>query len=125
MAASGKLVWKPVEGSSMHLNEHAPRQWHIYQAAKKQNLLLVQLGHRYLVVDTKARAVFEIPPSQVKIDKDDAIAPEPGKETRRIPVLHWDARDIGPAERIEIHLGDYGQMLELQVRHAPDLRAFY
>jgi hypothetical protein len=125
VGASDKLVWTPVEGSSMHLNEHAPRQWRIYQAEKKQNLILVQLGHRYLIVDTKAHAVYDIPPKQVQLEKDNAIAAEPDKETRQIPVMHWEDRDIGPAQQIQIRLGDYGQMLELQVRHMPDLRAFY
>jgi hypothetical protein len=33
--------------------------------------------------------------------------------------------DVGPAESIKLTLGDYGRVLEVQLPHMPDMRAFY
>jgi len=44
---------------------------------------------------------------------------------RLLATSDWSVRDVGPAELIKLTLGDYGRLLEVELPHPPDLRAFY
>jgi hypothetical protein len=46
-------------------------------------------------------------------------------QSRILPTDGWSVRDVGPAELIRLKLSDYGTMLQIELPHAPDLRAFY
>jgi hypothetical protein len=124
---SGRIHWKPVDGAELKLDGKPPLTWNVYQPDKKKqsNLILVLLGHRYLALDMKAKLVYAVAPSDLHavgrdFETDDLLQP-----ARRIPSTKWTARDIGPAESIQLTLGDYGRVLDVQLPHMPDLRPFY
>ena len=54
------LLWKPVEGVQLKLADRPLKIWNVYQAEKKKNLILVLLSRRYLMLDLKARTVYEV-----------------------------------------------------------------
>jgi hypothetical protein len=124
--ASGakETVWKPVEGCILKLEGRAVKTWNVYRAEKNNRLLLVQLGRRYLILDTKERWVQELAPSDVKAHGKDFVTSSGGKR-KPIPSGNWVTRDVGPAELIRVRLMDYGKVLEVQVPHPYNFRVAY
>jgi hypothetical protein len=124
---SGRIRWKLLDMAQLKLDGKPPLKWSVYQPDKKKqsNLILVLLGHRYLALDTTAKTVYVVPLGNLQeegkdLETDDVIEP-----SRKIPSSAWTMRDVGPAESIKMKLGDYGRVLEVQLPHMPDMRAFY
>lgn len=124
---SGKIRWKLVEGAMVKLDGKTPLAWNVYQPDKKKqaNLILILLGHRYLVLDTKTRLVYAVPPTDLHADGKDFETDDLLQSSRKIASRKWTMRDIGPAESIQLTLGDYNGVLNIQLPHMPDLRPFY
>jgi len=119
------ITWKPETTALLKLNGRAVRTWNVYRAEKKKDWILVQLGHRYLLLDSKQHTVRELDPATVKAKGKNVECPEPQGQERRIESTDWDLRDIGPAELVHVKLLDYGNVLELQLRHPYNFRVAY
>jgi len=120
--AAGRVTWKLDDTAHLKLEEHIPRTWGVYRADKRKNLVLVLLWRRYLALDLKSHLVFEIDPKSLTSHGTDLESDEPDTIGRQIPTLEWTDRDVGPAERILVTLGDYGKTLEVELPHPIDLR---
>ena len=128
-----RVHWKPLDMAQLKLDDKAPLKWNVYQPDKKDkkdkkrdsNLVLVLLGHRYLMLDTKARLVFAVAVSDLQPQGTDFESGDLAQQTREIPSTDWTERDVGPAELYRFTLGDYGRVLEVSLPHMPDLRPFY
>jgi hypothetical protein len=131
--AGAQIRWKWVEMAQVRLDDKAPLKWNVYQPDKKgskdkkrdANLVLVLLGHRYLMIDTKARLVYLVPLAELHASGQDFDSGDLAQENETIPSTDWTQRDVGPAELYRFTLGDYGRVLEVSLPHMPDLRAFY
>lgn len=120
-----KIVWKPVADAQLKLDGKPLKTWNVYLGEKKKYLVLIQLVRRFLLIDTKARGVYEVKPEDLTgrgkdLESDLAAAME-----RPIPSSDWIVRDVGPAELVRVRLGDYGRVVEVQLPHMPDLRWVY
>ena len=125
-ADSQTISWKPVEGALLKINSRALFKWGVYTADKKYQLLLILMMHRYLILDMKGRAVYEINPKEVEQQGTDLRSRKPDNEMRRIPSSQWYFHDMGPLEQVRIRLDDYGgNTIEMQLPHMPDLRGLY
>jgi hypothetical protein len=132
-ADAARVRWKSVDMAQVRLDEKAPLHWNVYQPDKKDkkdkkkdsDLVLVLLGHRYLMLDTKARLVYAVPLSELQAQGADFESGDLAQETRLVPSSDWTERDVGPAELIDLTLNDYGRALEVSLPHMPDLRPFY
>jgi len=129
-----RVHWKALEMAQLRLDDKAPLKWNVYQPDKKDNkkdkkknsdLVLVLLGHRYLMLDTKARLVYMVPLSDLQAQGKDFESGDLAQPARLIPSTDWTQRDVGPAELFRLTLGDYGSILEVSLPHMPDLRPFY
>ena len=80
---------------------------------------------RYLLLDTKAHLVYVVPLASIKAAGTDFDSGDLARQSQLLPSSDWSVRDVGPAESIQLTLGDYGRTLEVQIPHPPDLRAFY
>ena len=116
------LVWKPVDGVQLKLADRPLKIWNVYQAEKKKNLILVLLSRRYLMMDLKARTVYEVDPTTLTHSGDDLHSDDPAVSGKLIPTSEWYSRDVGPAQLIRVRLGDYGALLEVALPHMEDLR---
>jgi hypothetical protein len=131
--AGGQIRWKWIEMAQVRLDDKAPLKWNVYQPDKKgskdkkrdASLVLVLLGHRYLMIDTKARLVYLVPLAELHASGQDFDSSDLAQENEVIPSTDWTQRDVGPAELYRFTLGDYGRVLEVSLPHMPDLRAFY
>jgi hypothetical protein len=127
-----RIRWKPVEQAQVKIDDKTPLAWNIYQPDKKDrkekkdsDLVLVLLGHRYLMLDIKARLVYVVQLSDVKPQGTDFESGDLAQPSKELPSSDWTVRDVGPAELIRLTLGDYGRVLQVQLPHPPDLRPFY
>lgn len=124
---SGRIHWKAVDGAILKLDGKPPLTWSVYQPDKKKraNLILILLGHRYLVLNTKTKTVYGVVPTDLHADGKDFQTDDLQASSKKIASRNWTMRDIGPAESIKLTLGDYGGVLDIQLPHMPDLRPFY
>ncbi|MBZ5695351.1 MAG: hypothetical protein LAN36_08310 [Acidobacteriia bacterium] len=130
---SGLIYWKQIPDAQLRLDGKAPLAWSVYAPGKKDkkaktkdpNFVLVLLGHRYLMLDIRARLVYLVLPTDLHAQGKDFESGDLAQESRLIPSTDWTMRDVGPAELIRLTLGDYGRVLEVSLPHMPDLRPFY
>lgn len=126
-ADSGRIHWKQIQDAQLKLDSKVPLVWNVFQPDKKKlgNLVLVLLGRRYVALDIKAKVAYSVVPADLQTQGKDFESDPLTKPERVIPTTEWSERDAGPAEIIKLTLGDYGRVLEVQLPHMPDLRAFY
>jgi hypothetical protein len=122
--AADKYRWKAVTEAQVKIDDKIPLTWNIYQPDKKKdaNLVLILLGHRWLMLDTKAKLVYQIPLPALKADGKDYETDDLAQAGTVVPSTDWTDRDVGPAEDIHVTLGDYGRTLEVELPHLMDLR---
>lgn len=128
-----RVHWKAVTEAQLKLDDKTPLAWNIYQperkdkknAKKSSDLVLLLLGHRYLLLDLKSRLVYEVPLESLQAHGTDFDSGDLAQQNQLIPSSDWTERDVGPAELIRLTLGDYGRVLEVSLPHPPDMRPFY
>jgi hypothetical protein len=124
----GRTHWKLLSDAQLKLDGKPPLTWSVYQpekSQKKNNLVLVLLGHRYLALDIKAKLAYQVLPTDLEPQGTDFESGDLFTTERLLPTDSWTVRDVGPAELIKVTLKDYGRELEVMLRHPPDMRKFY
>jgi hypothetical protein len=126
-ADNGRFLWKSVGRAQLKLEDKTPLQWNVYQTEKKKetNLVLVQLGRRFVALDIRGKIAYYVFPSDLQAKGPDFESGNLFVQSRVMPTTAWTVRDVGPAEMIKLTLGDYGRALDVELPHMPDLRAFY
>jgi len=130
-----RLHWRALDQAQVKLDDKTPLAWSVYQpdkdkkdkknAKKASNLVLLLLGHRYLMLDLEGRLAYEVPRGSLQARGTDFESEDPPSGARLIPSADWTLRDVGPAELIRLTLEDYGRALQVSLPHPPDLRPFY
>jgi hypothetical protein len=119
--------WKAVNLAQVKLDDKTPLAFNVYQPDKKKDshFVLVLLGRRYIELDIKAKLAYNVPFTDVQKRGPDIESDNFAVPSRLLATSDWSVRDVGPAELIKLTLGDYGRVLEVELPHPPDLRAFY
>lgn len=120
-----KILWKPLEQAMLSVEGKAPPFWNVYTADKQNQLLLVQLWKRYLMVDTKEQAVYDIDPKSLSKRGLDLELPLSAKPAKPLPSAEWATKDMGVTYRLRFKLAPGGRLIEVQIPHRPDLRGLY
>ncbi len=123
--AADTITWKPLDPVILQLNGKAPKTWNVYRAEKRDAWILVKLWRRYLLIDEREQAVYDLDPQKLKAKGDELEWSESDKPTKPIEISGWNTRDIGPARRIRFKFGSDGGVLEVQVPQKRDLRPLY
>src|SRR5271167_1469806 len=69
-----RIHWKQLTGAQLKIDGKPPLTWNVYvpeKSHKKDNLVLVLLGHRYLAIDIKARLVYQVLPTDLQAQGQD------------------------------------------------------
>jgi len=117
-----KIVWKSIPDAILQVDSRAPKIWNVFQAGKKFDPLLLQLGSRYLVIYVRNMEVYEIKPEQLGHKGEDLLWRETDKPAKPIATSDWSSKDVGSATRILIKLADEGRIINIQIPQVPDLR---
>ena len=117
-----KIVWKSIPNAILQVDSRAPKIWNVFQAGKKFDPLLLQLGARYLVIYVRNMEVFEIKPEQLDHKGEDLLWRETDKPAKPTPTSDWSIKDVGSASRILLKLADEGRVINIEIPQMPDLR---
>src|SRR5713226_5302407 len=98
--AAEKIVWKPLDRVVLKVDEKPARIWSVYRVEKKDNLLLVALGRRYLLLDIREHQIYELDPAKLERRDKDLLWREADRPAKPLPTDDWTVRDVGPARRI-------------------------
>lgn len=122
--SSSRITWAESEGGAIKLGGKTPIMWNMYQPDKKDkkkdkdDLVLVLLGRRYLLLDIKTHSAYEVKLSDLAAEGKNFTSDAGLASTSRlIPTTDWSIRDVGSFEKVDLTLGDYGSDLELQIPH--------
>ncbi len=123
--AADKITWKPLDQAIISVDGKAPQFWNVYTGDKQNRLVLVQLWKRYLLVDRKEEAVYDIDPKKLA-KKDDGLEMSfYAKPEKPLALSEWSTKDMGVTLRLRFRLKPDGRLIELQLPHKPDLRGLY
>lgn len=139
LLAAEKITWKPVALAVLKVDRQPAKIWNIYVAQKKEHMVLVQLGRRFLMLDMELREVVELDPAMLQRKGKDlqwereatearGKGGRAGKQPRGETLLSsedWNIRDAGPARIVRVRLVAEGRVLEVQLPLRPDLRVLY
>jgi len=117
-----KIVWKSIPDAILQVDSRAPKLWNIFQAGKKFDPLLLQLGTRYLVIYVRNMQVYEIKPEQLEHKGEDLLWRESDKPAKPVATSDWSVKDVGSASRILVKLADEGRVVNIEIPQMPDLR---
>ena len=117
-----KIVWKSIPDAILQVDSRAPKIWNVFQAGKKIDPLLLQLGSRYLVIYVRNMEVYEIKPEQLGHKGEELLWRETDKPAKPIATSDWSTKDVGSAMRILLKLSGEGRIVDIQIPQVPDLR---
>lgn len=120
--SSDKIVWKPIPDAILQVDARAIKIWNLFQAGKKFDPLLLQLGARSLVLYVRNQQVYEIKTDHLERKGDDLLWHESDKPAKPLATSDWSTKDIGSATRIRLKLADEGRVIDIQIPETPDLR---
>ncbi len=130
-AASAKQIhWTQLTDAQLKLDSKPPLAWGVYQPDKKSkkkgtDLLLILVGHRYMMLDLNGKLAYVVYPSDIQAQEKDFESDDLAKSGNLIPSSDWTVRDVGPAELVRFKLGDYGRVIDVSIAHPPNLTSFY
>jgi hypothetical protein len=117
-----RIVWKSIPNAILQVDSRAPKIWNVFQAGKKFDPLLLEIGNRYLVIYVHRMEVYEIKPEQLEHKGDDLLWRETDKPSKPMPTSDWSTKDVGSAFRILLKLTDEGRAINVELPQMPDLR---
>jgi len=123
--AADHIVWKPLENAVLKIDERPTKIWNIYRAEKKDHLLLVTLGRRFLMLDVREHEIYELDPAKLERKSNELLWRETDKPAKPLATAEWLVHDAGRARRIRVRLADEGRVLEVQVPVQRDLRSLH
>jgi hypothetical protein len=121
-AESENIAFKRQATAILKMDGKPVKFWEVYVAKKRGHLVLVQLGRRYLLLDTKEKDVLEIEPGaiQQKSKGNEVAWTRSPQSEKKIESAEWSLRNVGPAVAIKVRLSTEGRMLEIQLPRMPD-----
>lgn len=120
-AKSKPVSWKPITDALLRINDAPVKDWGVYQAGKKTDPLLLQMGNRFLLIEIHDRQLFELDPSKVQSKSEDLLWDPSDRPANPLPTSEWEENDIGGAFRIDAKIDAEGRVLDLQLQHPPDI----
>lgn len=131
-AESARIHWGSVSEAQVKVDQTTPLTWGVYQAEKKgkpdkkfSNLVLLLIGHRYLLVDLKGKHAYEVPLAELHKQDDGFDTGDLAASSRELPTSEWTWQNVGPAELYRVTLGDYGRVLRIILPHPYLVSPYY
>jgi hypothetical protein len=122
--AADKTVWKPIDEAMLKIDEKPVKLWSLFREEKDKHTkrLLLQLGSRFLLIDTENREVLELRPEGFERRGKDLRQGKTGPPAKVLPTSEWNLREAGMVRIIHARLSEEGRVVEIQLPSLPDLR---
>src|SRR5581483_10755398 len=114
------LSWKPVDEALLRVNDAPPKEWEIYRSGKKNDPLILQLGSRFLLIESHDHRIFELDPAKVERKKDELLWSLSDRPAEELATSDWVVEDIGAAFAIQVKLAKENSRFDLQLPHPQD-----
>ena len=115
------LSWKPIENALLRVNDAPPKEWGVYRTGKKNEPLLLQIGNRFLLIETHDRHVFELDPAKIKRKTGEILWSPADRPAKPLATSDWVVDDIGAAFVIKVKLDSENALVDLQLPHPPNV----
>lgn len=124
--AKGKtLEWKQADAALLRIDDHPAAEWNLYEVNKKNELLLLKINARFLLVDVPSHQVFEVDPSKIERKSNNILWDPANRPEKPLETSDWLIRDVGDAYRFRVRLVAENHVLDVQIPHPLDLRNIY
>ncbi len=122
--AADKTTWKPLDAALLKIDDKPVKLWSLYREEKDKHAkrLLLQLGSRFLLIDTESRQVEEFRPESFERHGKDLRSNRARPPAKLLPTSDWILREAGMVRIIHARLDDEGRVVEIQLPSLPDLR---
>jgi hypothetical protein len=117
-----KITWKPIPDAILQVDSRAPKIWNVFQAGKKFDPLLLQIGSRYLVIYVRNMEIYEIKPELLEHKGENLLWRETDKPVKPVATSDWSTKDVGSASRVLVKLAGEGRLIDIQIPQMPDMR---
>jgi hypothetical protein len=115
------LSWKPIEDALLRVNDAPPKEWGVYRTGKKNEPLVLQLGNRFLLVQSHDHHVFELDPAKIERKSNELLWSPADRPARPLATSNWTVDDIGAAFVIKVKLDAENAVVDLQLPHPPEV----
>ncbi len=115
------LSWKPVEDALLRVNDAPPKEWEVYRTGKKNDPLLLQIGNRFLLIQSHDHQVFELDASRIERKTGELLWSPADRPRNPLATSDWLVDDIGAAFVIKVKLTVENALIDLQLPHPPNV----
>jgi hypothetical protein len=115
------LSWKPIEDALLRVNDSPPKDWEVYRTGKKNEPLVLQIGNRFLLIESHDHQVFDLDPSKIERKTGELLWSTAERPAKPLATSDWVADDIGAAFVIKVKLDAENALVDLQLPHPPDV----
>jgi hypothetical protein len=120
-AKSKPISWKAIDDALLRVNNVAVKDWGVYQAGKKTDPLLLQMGSRFLLIEVHDHRLLEIDSSKIERKSDDLLWDPSDRPTNPLVTSNWVVTDIGGAFQIGAKIDSEDRVLDLQLPHPANI----
>jgi hypothetical protein len=122
VAAKSKAVaWKVIDDALLRVNGSAVKDWGVYQAGRKTDPLLLQMGNRFLLIEIHERRLFELDPSKIEHKAGELVWDPADHPATPLATSDWVEHDVGGAFQIGAEIDSESRSLDLQLPHPPNV----
>ena len=121
LAKDKPLSWKPIEDALLRVNDSPPKEWGAYRTGKKNEPLVLQIGSRFLFIQTHDHQVFEIDPSKIGRKTEELLWSPADRPAKPLATSDWTVDDVGAAFVIKVKLDNENALVDLQLPHPPEV----
>jgi hypothetical protein len=115
------LSWKPIEDALLRVNDSPPKEWSAYRTGKKNEPLVLQLGNRFLFIQSHDHQVFELDPTKIEHKTGELLWSPTDRPAKPLATSDWNVDDIGAAFVIKVKLDAENAVVDLQLPHPPEV----
>jgi hypothetical protein len=115
------LSWKPIQDALLRVNDAPPKEWAAYRTGKKNDPLVLQIGSRFLLIQSRTHQVFELDPSKIERKTGELLWSLADRPAKPLAASDWVVDDIGAAFVIKVKLASENALVDLQLPHPPDV----
>jgi len=115
------LSWKPIEDALLRVNDSPPKEWSAYRTGKKNEPLVLQVGNRFLFIQSHDHQVFELDPAKIEHKTEELLWSPTDRPAKPLATSDWNVDDIGAAFVIKVKLDAENAVVDLQLPHPPEV----
>ena len=117
--AAETIIWETYATAILRIDGDPPKIWGLFHSTrgKKDEVLLLMWGKRYIKIDTHQKEVRELDPGTITHQKDKLLSPTADPTSKVLQSNEWILRDVGSAYRIRMILTGESHEIEINLPH--------